>query len=254
MRLWWVLALIGCGSVEKVKPDAQRVADSPVAIDARADARPLDAPPDSPAGHVVPPNPALWLRMDDSPTDGALDSAATPHTATCTACPTVTAGQFSSAYMFSSHDIDVANAADLAPNTGFTVATWVRLDAAPSGSVTVVACKNQGSLDCTYGLLIENTGVPGFYSQGAGHLMGPTVLAVGAWHHLTMTWDGTTKVGYVDGVQVASIATAAPASDTGALSVGNRPASPLPLIGTIDDFVFYDRVLTAAEITSLATP
>lgn len=253
-HLWGIVLVVGCGTVERAKPDAQQSIDSPRAIDAAVDApRPIDAAIDAPVGHTVPATPAMWLRMDDTPTDGALDSAAAPHTATCTSCPTVDTGQFASSYKFANNRIDVANTADIGPNGAFTIATWVRLDVANTG-VTVIACKGQGSIDCTYGLLVEPNGFPGFYSMGGAHLQGATAMPVNTWHHLAMTWDGTTKTGYLDGTVAGTAALAPPANDTGVLSIGDRASSSIPLVGTLDDFVFYDRALSGAEIAALATP
>ena len=253
MRLFWgIVILAACGQVEKARPDAKQFLDAP--IDSPSDAAP-DAPIDAPA-LGVPANPALWLKMDDTPTDGALDSAASPHTATCASCPTVVTGQVASGYKFTTNRIDVAAAADLGPNTAFTIAAWVRLDTAPNSNVMVIACKNQGTLDCTYGLLVENNAAPGFYSQGGAHLMGTTPMTVGTWYHLAMTWDGATKTGYVNGAVNGSAALAAPANDaTTPLSIGDRTGtSSLPLQATVDQLLFYDRALSAAEVASLAQP
>jgi hypothetical protein len=244
---------MACGKVNPNDVDARRGDSNNPVVDARAPDARIDAMIDAPSGHTVAANPILWLRADDDPTNGATDSATAGHSATCTSCPALVAGKFVSAYQFTTDRIDVATTGDLGPGTAFTFATWVRLDAASTG-ITVVACKAQGSLDCSYGLLIE-TGKAGWYSAGGQHLVGTIDLPVNTWHHLAMTWDGATKVGYLDGVQGGTVAVASiPVDAAAALSIGDRAASSIPFAGTVDDVVFYNRVLTAQEITALATP
>ena len=86
-------------------------------------------------------------------------------------------------------------------------------------------------------------------------LTGLTSMALGTWHHLALTWDGTTKRGYFDGVADVMAAATIASDATTALSIGERDtASPISFLGTVDDLVFYKRVLTQAEITQLATP
>jgi hypothetical protein len=72
-----------------------------------------------------------------------------------------------------------------------------------------------------------------------------------------MTWNGATRVAYVDGVRVGGldIATQIGNTPSTSLSIGDRagaPSSPFP--GTIDDFMLFKRVLSQTELTQLATP
>lgn len=246
--------LVGCGPVRS-QPDAGTGGDAqPVdarPIDARVDAM-VDAPP---PGHTVPANPTIWLRFDDAPADGVLDSG-TGHTATCTSCPALVTGKFAGAYQFTgTNRVDVAAGADLGPGVGFTVAAWVRIDTAPT-SVGVIGCKNQGTLDCTYALLMSATSTPTYHSANATQAAAAAAIQLGAWHHMAMTWNGANRIGYVDGVMATNVATATMVNDAATvLSIGARNASPaLTFSGSIDDFVYYNRVLSATELTQLATP
>jgi cysteine-rich repeat protein len=206
-------------------------------------------------GHAVPANPAVWLRFDDPPGDGVIDSGA-GHTAACSSCPAQVPGVFGGAYAFTpGNQVDVAAAPDLGPGTAFTVAAWVRFDTQPTNT-TVIGCKNVSTNDCTYALLTSSARVPTFHSSTGTQAPASTPLALGTWHHIAMTWNGASRVGYVDGVVVTTV-TAPMVNDVATvLSIGARNYSPLPLTfsGSIDDFLFYNRVLSAAELIQLATP
>ena len=130
----------------------------------------------------------------------------------------------------------------------------MRVDATPVGVVVAAACKDQGTLDCTYSLMVSNALQPDYYTVGSNHMVGPFAMAIGTWHHLAVTFDGQTKIGYYDGSRAASSAVGALLSDTGnGISLGARGVSQsLWFQGTLDDIVFYDRVLTPAEIAWLA--
>jgi hypothetical protein len=237
--------------------DASADAGSDVSTDAQSTDAPsfIDAPPGT-----IPPGAVLWLKMDNDPTNGAIDSAGS-HLTTCTSCPALVPGQFGSAYQFdgASNEMVVAPAADLEPGAGFTFAAWVRVDSPPVGAVVSVGCKDQGSLDCSYALFVNTMHLmnqPDFYTVGSSHLLGPTPLAIGAWHHMALTFDGNNKVGYFDGAATGQASVGALVSDTGnGITLGARAASPpLFFAGTIDDLVLYDRVLSTAEIGQLARP
>lgn len=246
--------LVACGKVKGAEPDAPAGEDA--AIEDAPDAAP-DAPPDAPPGHTIPAGAKLWLRFDDPPADGVADSAGA-HTVACATanCPALVAGKFGSAYQFAAMNrIAVTGAADLLPGTAFTVGAWVRIDLEPA-TVNVALCKDLGGSDCSYGFLIESARLPCFYNTGgAGHNHGATPLGLATWAHVATTWDGATKRGYLNGVEAVSAPFAVIASDVAKpLSIGDREPNSLPFTGAIDDVVFYNRVLSAAELTQLATP
>ncbi|MBS1119462.1 MAG: autotransporter-associated beta strand repeat protein [Deltaproteobacteria bacterium] len=115
-------------------------------------------------------------------------------------------------------------------------------------------CKNVGTTDASFCLSYRPTGRPTYYTAG-NNLDGATAVAVGEWHHLATTWDGTTKRGYFDGTLDRSLLIAAISADAGSFVVGAALATPtLRFDGTIDEVVYYDRVLSPAEVQQLASP
>ena len=79
------------------------------------------------------------------------------------------------------------------------------------------------------------------------------VAALGAWTHVAVTWDGTRKAIYVDGVEVAGKVAATTFDNSGMLIGGDsedgvfRGAFP----GTLDDLLVFDRALSATEVSQL---
>jgi len=236
-----LLLLVGCG---RLGFDPQVGSDGAVA-DASSDAA------------TVPAGAKIWLRMETDPTMGIVDSAGN-HVVGCTGtCPTLAVGKHARGYRFALEEVDVADAADLDSSAGFTGAIWVDLDALPTGNIACFWTKpfdNTKGYD-TFTLCVDPTGTTIFDNETPGgtadSLSGPAITA-GSWHHLAMSWDGATKRGYLDGVEVVTEAVAiGHGSDPVALGSSR---GDFHLSGIVDDALYYTRALTAAEIAELATP
>jgi hypothetical protein len=78
-----------------------------------------------------------------------------------------------------------------------------------------------------------------------------TAMAANTWVHVAMTYDGTTLRFYRNGTQVATAAASgAVSATTGALRIGGNSPWGDYFSGMIDEVRVYNRVLTAAEITT----
>ena len=237
--------------------DAPVCVDDPAAMP-DAGAVEIDAavpPPDGPPTRTIPPGAVLWLQMDDDPANGAVDSAGT-HVVTCTAaCPSVVTGRFGSAYLFAgAHRLETPDAPELRPGSAFTAAAWVKLDALPGDLYGTPVCKVLDPGEASFCLSIRPNGKPTYYTAGDNTAEGARAMMVGAWHHLAMTWDGTTKRGYLDGTPYAMEPVAAIAATAAPFVVGAFQLDTFRVAGAIDDVVLYNRALTANEIVQLATP
>ena len=224
------------------RPEDAAMPDGVVQQDAMIDA-PLE----------VPVGPKLWLKFDDDPADGVVDSASPAHTAACNAsCPTLVAGKKGSAYQFTADRIDVTNT-DLNPGQKFTISAWIRLDTSTTEN-SVGVCELVGS-NCSYGLFAALNNKPAWYSEGATQTTGTTTLAVGTWYHSLMVWDGTKRITYLNGVMFDTQPAVLTSNGSTRMTIGARDfSSPLNFPGSIDEVLFYDRVLTSAEIQLLAQP
>ena len=136
-----------------------------------------------------------------------------------------------------------------------TAEAWVS-PAAPTGFNAVIACGSSRDGGDTWYLGVTS-GTPQFYSHGGDLLPAPSAIPMNRWTHLAITFDGTTKCLYVNGVQVASQGglgalayDPAPVPVTiGADWAFNAPADVFT--GWVDEVSLYDRALTRDEILDI---
>ena len=235
LRLGWIVAAASCGY-----PRLPAVGDGGGDDDA-----PVDGATRQPAGA------RLWLEME---TPSYLDSAG-GHTATCIKCPTLTTGKFGTGYQFDGSSVlTISSATDLAHGARFTIAVWVKVSAfVDPSNPGLIAGKQTAPNQGAEALLIQHTMHMGYYSTPGSYASGSATIALGDWHHFTMVWDGASKRGYIDGMADATQVLPAIDPDAAApLDIGGDPGAPqLNFVGVLDDLVFFDRVLSQAEIAQL---
>lgn len=207
-------------------------------------------------GMVVPAGPAVWLRMETDPTAGIIDSGG-GHTVTCTtSCPTLAAGVHGMGYAFADNQVDVKPQADLQAGAGFTAAVWVKIASLPTAQV----CPWNKTFNPTNGwdtlaLCIDTTGAVIYDGETAGGTTASETsapISLGQWHHIAVTWDGSTRLDWLDGAQVG-LDTLVPGSGNMGMSLGGA-RNNYYVQGTLDEAIYYTRALTPAEIGLLATP
>jgi len=76
-------------------------------------------------------------------------------------------------------------------------------------------------------------------------LTSPTIVTDGAWHYVAFVWDGSNRILYVDGVEVARDTQASLAASAGGLYLGvaSTLAPGSYWSGLIDDVRIYDRAV-----------
>jgi VCBS repeat-containing protein len=183
---------------------------------------------------------------------------------------TVLEGRVGKAFYFnsSSTHVEIPNSPSLQLQT-FTIDAWVKsfypgsfgdvkggeivgkaLPSQGSGiSVSILGPGNSGHF--TFAASLSDGSQPVFTSSNS--------FGDGQWHHVAMTCDGSTILGYVDGLQVAG------SIPLGSESILADPAAPWTIgghpdaglygqhyyEGMIDEVGFYQRGLTAGEVQSL---
>lgn len=173
---------------------------------------------------------------------------------TVVTAPRVTAlGKVGGAFNFDGTvHVRVPDSAALKP-AQFTAEAWVFPTAQDLVPHTIVA---RGFVINTWVLrLFRNK--PQFWSHGEQGLEGPSVIPLNEWTYLAISFDGTTKRIYVNGVEVASRdglgalvyeAVAVPVT-IGADFRSNK--SDELFNGRIDEVALYNRALTADEVASI---
>lgn len=167
-------------------------------------------------------------------------------------------GSANSAYNFDGVDDYIEVSPMLSSYTSFTISAWEKGVGGPSANsghgyiVHQGTSRNQG--DSIY--WIGSSG-SGYYDGDVSGYTGTTTTTandVYTWHLVTMTYDGTTRTVYVDGVQQKTGARSLtnPTTNTRMTIGGTAHDSAFrPFKGVIDDVRIYDRALSSTEVTAL---
>jgi hypothetical protein len=168
--------------------------------------------------------------------------------------PTWTTGKYGSALRFNGTNalVTIADSASLDVTNKFTIEAWVN-PSASSAWRTVVMKEAPSGL--AYALYSHNSGNrPAAYVRigtSDTSLNGSAALALNTWSHLAMTYDGASIRLYINGVLRGTRSAAGSAAvSTGPLTIGGNAVWGEYFAGSIDEARLYNRVLTAAEITS----
>ena len=152
--------------------------------------------------------------------------------------------------------VTVNDTAALDLTTGMTLEAWVN-PSAVSNWRTVLLKEQPGDLVyALYGANGASRAAGYVYIAGESEITATTNLAVNAWTHLAVTYDGATLRIFVNGAQVATKAqTGAIATSTGVLRIGGNNVWSEFFQGLIDEIRIYSRALTQAEIQAdMAAP
>jgi len=211
----------------------------------------------------LPPGLVVWLPLDDTSAASVADVVSGfGGTCTGTECPTSTAGHHGNAFLFDGTDdcIVVANMGQFG-QAQITLAAWVRQDVTKSVSFVSKPATSVSSTADSWQLETLSTGELSFTtshgSMSNTRIMSAAgALPIGSWHHIAATFDGATKVLYLDGAQLAAGAQSVPfAYDVPPMYIGcddNNGTRVERVAGAIDDVQLYNRALTPAEIQMLA--
>jgi N,N-dimethylformamidase beta subunit-like, C-terminal/Concanavalin A-like lectin/glucanases superfamily/Galactose oxidase-like, Early set domain/Bacterial Ig domain/Glyoxal oxidase N-terminus len=171
-------------------------------------------------------------------------------------------GKYGNALSFNGTNawVTVADNALLHLTNGMTVEAWVK-PAAASTDWAAAVLKERGTTGLAYALYATDGAnkPPAGYINRSGtdvEAAGATVLALNAWSHLAVTYDGTTIRLYVNGTQAGTKAqTGNINSSTAPLRFGGDSVWGEYFNGLIDEVRVYSTALTAAQIaTDMNTP
>jgi hypothetical protein len=143
-------------------------------------------------------------------------------------------------------------------NTTFSISGWFNTDA--SWSALAGNYRWQSGLRSFYVRLNNLTpefliASVGTSSSGNVSITSSSSVSTGTWYHIAATWDSVTgdmKL-FLDGSLVASGTQSVMAASTEPLCLGSYSVVEGFFNGKQDDFRFYQRTLTQAEITHLAS-
>lgn len=203
------------------------------------------------SGNAVMTSNQLLFHMNDGVGSTSFaDSSGNSANGSCSssACPTYTSvGKLGGAFIFDGID-DSINLSIPNPTTAVTVAAWFKPLGVPKNSYHIIfgPWNVEISVHATRGKI--RTGIQTTAVTRRVFESGPSVLD-GKWHHLAMTYDGSTLIAYVDGVQTGQT------SVTGNLTYGPRFIgnwyNSYVANGVIDEAVIFSRDLSGVEISDM---
>ena len=142
-----------------------------------------------------------------------------------------------------------------------SISSWVKSDSLASNN-TIVQKRYINYIE-SYNLRLAADGELNVYTYsatGGDHgVINQTAgdISVGSWYHVVGSFDGTKWQTYVDGIKVSeSVDSQGPYVNNSQLSIGASMQGSVFLQyfdGLIDDVRIFDRAITQAEITHLAT-
>ena len=190
---------------------------------------------------------ATALDSSGSALDGALSGPAR-----------TASGRFGRALTFDGvNDLVSATSTAFALTGDVTLEAWVQPTVAGTTWRTAVFKERTGGMSYALYANTDTSRPTGqVYTTGEMDARGTAALPLNAWSHLAMTYDRSAVRLFVNGVQVASKASAlALAGSTGPLRIGGNTIWPEWFNGNLDEVRVYNRALSAAEIQGdMATP
>jgi hypothetical protein len=155
---------------------------------------------------------------------------------------------------------DYGNIADSAATrltTGGTLAAWIYPETAGENSSGRIFDKSTDTSG-TNGFLVahgSNNKINAIINAGVTLASNESVITFTAWQHVAVTFDGTGRHIYVNGIDVTASGgaeTALPPDVAGVVCVGNRAsATDRTFDGYIDRAMMFDRALTPTEILAI---
>lgn len=253
MGILLTLAVVGLSSTQLSARDNERTTD----VEALALQLEAYYQAGTPPANLVEVTNGLvgWWKFNGNANDSAGSANGTVYGASLTQGQN---SQSDSAYAFDGIDDYIEVDPVLNSGNALTISAWARGLAGPSAASGIAYIIHRG-VDTTQGTSLFWLGansvdeydgdVSGYSSADTGVSGGPS-----AWHLVTMTYDGTTRIVYVDGVSTMSEPRAMTNSLSGTrVGIGGTAfnGSYRPFQGDIDDVRIYNRPLSQQEVEIL---
>ncbi len=198
---------------------------------------------------ITDPNLICWWKLDEGQGTIAIDFSGHKNNGTLINGPAWVAGYDDGALDFDGSDdfVNFTNVSGLpSGNAPRSMCGWARTDTIAAGYRWIAAYGSPSTSQALFIGMLGSDLVGGGYGGDDVFLSG--FWETDVWHHICLTYDGTTARLYVDGIEVASEAKSWDLALSRA-HIGRQVNDAAEFWnGTIDDVRIYDRVLTPDEI------
>ena len=148
----------------------------------------------------------------------------------------------------------ISNSSFLIPNSAFTISGWVKSASYEDGSVIWGQWNYDNSTAPMIGVGCNYEKINVFWSTDGSGLTDRWTTEINIpydneWHHMVLTFDGTTEVIYWDGISQGTFIPSGLANPTAGFGLGQGNGAGIT--GVIDETAVWNRALTQAEITKL---
>jgi|GEM_PF-1493440 len=172
--------------------------------------------------------------------------------------PPLAPGMFNTAISFNGTNqwVDCGPAVDDSITTELTLAAWIKDDGISDNHLFIISNDYTHGIKKGYDFFLWPDGR--LYADVGTGVLGRVSCEMPVdtlWHHVAVTWDGTTVTLYFDGNPVGTAPLIGSYSDPGKntyIGKFNWPSNYYPN-GMIDEVLIWDQALTADEIAALAS-
>lgn len=149
--------------------------------------------------------------------------------------------------------LQISNATFTTPAGSFSMEVSAKIPGGTQTDAIIVSEWDQSVPSGLYKLMIDSSNTfKLMFGTDATFLQSSTVYNDGDWHHIVVTYNGTTLFLYVDGTAEDSVVTSLSGHGVNNLTVGNDSTGIgthfLEARGDIDDLAYYDTNLSTTQV------
>jgi hypothetical protein len=215
-------------------------------------------PPDAPAGVNLGMGLITRLKLDEGMGNSTADSAAGMNNGMLSGATWIKPGAPGTKYPnaaalhFDGNDdfVEVGNRNMRGNNQTQSITFWVRYAANLSGARVCVSVTQAGGGEARLKVGFNDGQVRAWKSSG--DQLVSTAMPMAGWHHYAYTYDGNNHRLYLDGMQRAMSGTTPDNGPPTNVRLGAIFNNAENFQGDLDDVRFYNRAITAAEVTALS--
>ncbi|WP_431135326.1 choice-of-anchor D domain-containing protein [Psychroserpens mesophilus] len=146
--------------------------------------------------------------------------------------------------------IDMEDALDLNPSE-FTISAWIKRDAADSGTKSIVSKRNTAFTRGYDFRILDDNRVEIYWKNASDQVLtSSTAIPDEEWHHVAVTYSGSTTKIFIDGIEDSSDSRSAPVNtdESFYIAAAGKGTPVQHFRGNIDEVRVWNRMLTPSQL------